>query len=45
VPGSTQCSGNTPQTCDASGNWQSGAACPYGCVVPGLCANPPDAGP
>jgi alpha-tubulin suppressor-like RCC1 family protein len=26
-PGATQCSGNAPQTCTATGTWQTGAAC------------------
>ncbi len=37
VPGATQCNGDAPQTCDATGTWQSGAACPKVCSA-GACA-------
>jgi hypothetical protein len=41
TPGSTQCMGNTPQTCDASGTWQGATACTNTCVsgqCTGTCA-------
>jgi formylglycine-generating enzyme len=37
TPGATECQGDTPRTCDASGKWQAGAACPYACIS-GACA-------
>jgi formylglycine-generating enzyme len=48
-PESKQCAGNTPQACDASGAWQSGAPCfthteiciAGACVVPPSCADLP----
>jgi hypothetical protein len=36
VPGTTQCTGNTPQTCDATGTWQNGTICPFVCSL-GAC--------
>ncbi|GMV18275.1 MAG: hypothetical protein HS104_18670 [Polyangiaceae bacterium] len=37
VPGSKQCSGPTPQTCDGSGSWKSGTPCQFACVS-GTCS-------
>ncbi len=37
TPGSKQCTGTVPETCDASGQWQLGAACPYVCSA-GVCS-------
>ncbi|MBK8997964.1 MAG: hypothetical protein IPM35_19745 [Myxococcales bacterium] len=31
TPGAKQCKGDTPETCDAAGQWQLGAPCQYGC--------------
>jgi len=33
MPGDRRCDANTPLTCDASGNWQRGAACATMCVA------------
>ena len=32
VPGSKQCSGKTPQTCDTAGAWANGAVCAFDCA-------------
>jgi hypothetical protein len=37
VPGTQQCMGNTPQTCDGSGQWQTGTTCPFVCTQ-GACS-------
>jgi hypothetical protein len=37
VPGSKQCEGNSPQICDAAGQWQTQAACPGTCSGAGIC--------
>jgi formylglycine-generating enzyme len=37
TPGATQCKGNTPQSCDTTGQWQDGAACQYVCTA-GTCS-------
>lgn len=37
-PGGTRCNGNTPQTCDPTGSWQSAAPCPKVCSL-GQCAD------
>ena len=31
MPGDKQCSGSTPQTCDAAGAWVNGSPCTYSC--------------
>ncbi len=31
APGAVRCSGQVPETCDASGQWAPAAACPYVC--------------
>ncbi len=36
APGSTQCADLVPETCDASGHWLDGAACPFACAA-GAC--------
>ena len=37
APTDVQCSGTVPQTCDGTGAWADGAACPYLCSA-GACA-------
>jgi hypothetical protein len=37
VPGTKQCNGQTPQTCDTAGQWQDETACTNACVD-GACA-------
>jgi hypothetical protein len=32
------------ETCNGNGQWHEGMMCPNGCVDPGRCADPPDAG-
>jgi formylglycine-generating enzyme required for sulfatase activity len=36
-PGEGRCAGNVPETCNASGNWVPGSACPLVCEGAGLC--------
>jgi hypothetical protein len=37
-PGAMTCNGLTPQTCNGSGSWVSGAACSYLCTGAGVCS-------
>ncbi|MCC6665807.1 MAG: SUMF1/EgtB/PvdO family nonheme iron enzyme [Polyangiaceae bacterium] len=37
TPGAKQCSGQTPQSCDAGGAWQNGVACVNQACVAGAC--------
>jgi hypothetical protein len=37
APGSMDCSGNVPRTCEASGAWKPGTACPFVCSGAGQC--------
>lgn len=40
-PGEQACEGNQPRTCNASGQWQVGTACPFACsegVCVGVCS-------
>lgn len=32
APGALRCSGNLPQSCDATGQWHDGGVCPYVCT-------------
>jgi hypothetical protein len=41
VPGSRQCAGNATQTCDSSGEWQTGTTCPVACCD-GACSDTND---
>ena len=38
MPGAVDCSGTTPRTCEASGAWKAGDACPFVCTGAGQCA-------
>ncbi len=40
VPGGKQCAGNQPQSCDANGAWQDGAACSGYCAAGACVATP-----
>jgi hypothetical protein len=37
TPGSVQCAGNTPRTCEANGTWKNGTPCPFVCSGAGQC--------
>ena len=39
VPGTMQCSSNTPQTCDSNGAWQGTTPCSGVCIGSGVCAD------
>jgi hypothetical protein len=43
VPGSLDCTGNTPMSCGTNGQWSLGTACPYACYRGACCtASTPD---